>query len=275
MRDVVGAWHNGAMSAFANAEAYHDLMGRWSRALGNELIRFARLLDGTRILDVGCGIGSFSDAVLTVGQRTTVVGIDPSPAFVAGARARIPDRRASFAVGDAQRLAFPDGAFDAAVAMLVLNFVPDPSLAVAEMCRVTSEDGLVAACVWDYGGGMTMMNRFWEAAVALDPAAASSHEAGMRFAHAGELGDAWRAAGLEKIREEPLEIRMRFTSFDDYWQPFLGGVGPSGAYVASISPDRRQALEAKLRAELWENRPETSRTLTARAWAVVGTVPES
>jgi SAM-dependent methyltransferase len=261
------------MTGFADAHGYELLMGRWSHVLGREFVTFTRLPDGARVLDVGCGTGSLTDAILTAARPAEVVGVDPSPTFVALARDRFRDARARFETGDAQSLAFPDGHFTCAASMLVLNFVPERARAVAEMRRVTRGGGLVAACVWDYGGEMTMLRRFWDAAVALDPSAAQRHEGGMPLCRAGELGALWRATGLEHVREGPIVIATHFTSFDDFWKPFLSGVGPSGSYAASLPSTMAQALEARLRAELWNDRPEEARTLPARAWAVVGTVP--
>jgi SAM-dependent methyltransferase len=259
------------MQAFADERGYESLMGRWSRLLGGELMRFAGIGEGERVLDVGCGTGSLASALLADHPGVEVVGVDPSPAFVAAARARVPEAR--FEVGDAQDLNFGDGSFDRSFSMLVLNFVPDPALAAAEMRRVTRPGGSVAACVWDYGGGMGMLRRFWDAAVALDPAAADRHEARMPLCRQGELASLWNRTRLEKVRQEALEISTPFSSFADFWQPFLSGVGPSGAYAASLPLEKREALEAALRRDVWSDRPDEPRVLTARAWAVAGTVP--
>jgi SAM-dependent methyltransferase len=261
------------VTGFADADGYDLLMARWSRMLGRELVRFAGIPLGARVLDVGCGTGSLVDALLGAVQPAGVVGIDPSAAFVGLARSRFGDARVRFETGDAQALAFPDGSFTCAASMIALNFVPAPACAVAEMRRVTGAGGLVTACVWDYGGEMLMLRRFWDAAVALDPAAAARHEAGMPLCRAGELGELWRTAGLTHVREGALEIATRFATFDDFWQPFLCGVGPSGAYAASLAPQMARALEARLRRELWDDRPGESREFPARAWAVAGRVP--
>ena len=260
------------MSAFANGAAYDRFMGRWSRRLGIELAGFANLRGRARVLDVGCGTGALAAAILAANGHAEVVGIDPSETFVAHAREHGADPRARFEVGDAQKLHFPDGAFDAALAMLVLNFVPDPPAAAAEMRRVTRPGGCVAACVWDYGDGMTMLRELWDAAVALDPAAAARHESVMPLTGSGQLGVLWRALGLQAVREQALEFEMRFADFADYWEPFLAGVGPAGGYVAALEPERRSALEARLRTRLWNDRPREPRELPARAWAVAGIV---
>ncbi|HTQ48593.1 MAG TPA: class I SAM-dependent methyltransferase [Polyangiaceae bacterium] len=261
------------MNEFADARAYDRFMGRWSRALGPAFVRFAGVADGSRVLDVGCGTGSLSACVLSELPTATVVGVDPSPGFIAGARLAVPDARARFEVGSAMSLGRPEAAFDAVVSLLVLNFVPDPAIALAEFRRVTRAGGCIAACVWDYGDGMEMLRHFWDAAVAFDAGAAERHEARMPLCRAGELRALWAESGLTDVREQPLEVATRFASFADYWEPFLAGVGPAGAYAAALPPAARGALAARLRAGLWNNAPEQSVTMRARAWAVVGTEP--
>ena len=155
--------------------------------------------------------------------------------------------------------------------MLAINFVPDPARGLAEFRRVTRPGGRIAACVWDYGGGMSMLHAFWDAAIALDSNAAG--ESAMSLCRQGELAALWREAGLADVRDGSLTIEMTFESFDDFWQPFLAGVGPAGGYVAGLTEDRRRGLEEKLRADFWEDQPDRPRTLPARAWAVAGIVP--
>jgi len=259
------------MGAFTDSQAYETFMGRWSRVLGDEFVRFAGVAEDERVLDLGCGTGSLTAAILSARTAGEVVGVDPSPAFVEAARDRFRDADARFETGDAQQLPFADGVFDRVLSMLVVNFVPEPGAAASEMRRVTRRGGQVAACVWDYGGEMRMLRFFWDAAMAIDPSAAARHEERMRLCRRGELEALWRDTGFEDVRETGITIEMRFGSFADYWQPFLAGVGPAGTFVASLAPDRQQALEAKLLADAWANHPNEPRVLPARAWAVVGT----
>jgi SAM-dependent methyltransferase len=259
---------------FDNADAYDRFMGRWSRPLAMQFVRFVEIEDGARALDVGCGTGALSAAILEGRPRAQVVGIDPSAAFVEAARQRVPGARARFEPGDAQALSLPDDSFDVAASMLVFNFIPDGARALGELRRVTRPGGRVAACVWDYAEN-TMLSRFWDAAAALDASAAVRHERGMPLTHAGELESLWRSGGLEDVRSAALTIDMRFESFDDYWQPFLLGVGPAGSCAVSLPEDRRGALERSLRASLWGDQPERPRVLPACAWAVRGTVPRA
>jgi SAM-dependent methyltransferase len=206
--------------------------------------------------------------VLDLAEPVSVTGVDPSPGFVDHARRLVP--AADFEVGDAQALAFPAAAFDAVVSALVLNFVPDPALAASEMLRVARPGGRVAAYVWDYGEGMQMLRSFWDAAVALDPGAATLDE-GPRFplCRPGPLRELWEAAGLREVEVRALEAPTRFRDFDDYWQPFLGGQGPAPGYCVELPASARDALRERLRRAL----PVTAEgaiELSARAWAVKG-----
>ena len=258
---------------FTAGEGYERFMGRWSRLLVPEYIAFAGLRDGERVLDVGTGTGSVAFMLTAAMPACEVVAVDPSEALVAHAKGNTPASRVRFEVGDAQALRYEDGVFDQALSLLVLNFVPDPARAISEMRRVTRPRGTVSAGVWDYDAGMQMLRFFWDEAVALDPAAEPRDERHMKLCREGQLGALWRKAGLADVREQALTIEQRFTSFDDYWAPFLKGVGPAGAYVVSLSEERRSALDARLRARLLGGRPDGAFTLNARAWCVRGTVP--
>lgn len=256
---------------WASGDAYEPYVGRWSRVVAREFLAWLAMPPGGRWLDVGCGTGSLSRVILEVASPTEVVGIDPSAGYVAYARARVPDPRARFEVGDASALPFPSLAFDAVVAGLVLNFVPDPAVAVAEMARTARPGGVVGAYVWDYAGGMELMRRFWDAAVALDPAARELDE-GRRFAavcHPDALAELFRGAGLREVEARAVEVPTVFRDFDDYWRPFLGGQGPAPGYAVALSGERRDALRERIRADL-PVAADGSIPLTARAWAVRG-----
>lgn len=238
-----------------------------------EMVAWLGVAPGGRWLDVGCGTGGLAATILAVGEPATVLGVDPSPAFVAEAATRIADRRAEFRVGAAEALPVAGGAYDVVVSGLVLTFVADPSAALAEIRRATRAGGVVAAYVWDYGGGMQLVRAFWDAAVALDPAAAPLDE-GRRFAGLASgdaLGGLLRSSGLAEVATRAIDVPTVFRDFEDYWGPFLGGVGPAPAYAMSLDEDRRAGLRERLRAGLPTAADGTIR-LIARAWAARGLV---
>jgi SAM-dependent methyltransferase len=199
-----------------------------------------------------------------------MVSVDPSPAFITHAREQVRDPRVRFELGDARALPFADGAFDAIVSGLVLNFVPQPEQVVLEMNRVTRPGGTVATYVWDYTGKMEMKRHFWDAAAALDPAARELDE-GLQYAlcKAGPIGNLFRGAGLGGIDVRAIDVPTHFQDFDDYWSPFLGGQAPAPRYAMSLDEERRTALRERVRSNL-PFAPDGSIHLVARAWAVRG-----
>ena len=245
------------------ADAYDRYMGAWSRQLSPQLIAFAGIRSGQHVLDVGCGPGALTEALLATVDDASVSAVDPSESFVAAARARYPGvdvRRAP-----AEALPFPDRAFDAALAQLVVHFMADPVAGLREMGRVTRRGGAVAACVWDFGGDRGPLGPFWEAARATDASVVDeSHLAGTREGHLSEL---FASAGLADVEDGVLSASRTYADFDDWWTPFTQGVGPGGAYVAGLDASRQATLRERCRSML----PAGAITLTAHAWVARGT----
>jgi SAM-dependent methyltransferase len=256
---------------FEEAGAYEGYIGRWSRALTPNFVRWLAVPLQGRWLDVGCGTGSLSEAIVAGAFPKSVVGVDPSSAFVAHASQAVRDPRVSFRVGNAMGLEFGNATFDVAASSLVLNFVPDPNVALAEMRRVVKPGGRIGACVWDYAGGMQMLRAFWGAAAELDPAAEQLDE-GHRFliTRPDALQACFLGAGLHQVELLPLDVEMVFSDFDDYWRPFLGGQGPAGAYAVSLPQEKRDALAERVRTKL-NPEPDGSIRMVSRAWAAKGT----
>jgi SAM-dependent methyltransferase len=244
------------------AEAYDRFMGRYSTLLSPQLADLAGVAAGQRVLDVGCGPGALTAELVTRLGPTAVTAVDPSAPFVAAARERNPG--VDVLQASAERLPFPDRSFDAALAQLVVHFMSDPVAGLTEMARVTRRDAVVAACVWDHFGGQGPLGVFWRAAREIDPEVDDeSRLAGTREGHLAEL---FVAAGLRDVDEAVLSASLEHPSFEEWWEPFTGGVGPAGSYVAGLDPERQAELREKCRSRL----PSPPFVLTAIAWAARG-----
>lgn len=249
-------------------DRYEDYMGRWSRLVARKFVAWLALPPALRWLDVGCGTGALTQVILEDGAPASVVGLDPSEGFIASARSRVKDARASFQIGAAHAIPLDDAAVDAVVCGLVINFTPDPAQALADMTRVVRPGGTVAAYVWDYAAGMQMIRLFWDAATALDPSAQALDE-GRRFpiCTPAALLKLWNACGLDQAVCCSLDEPTVFKSFDDYWSPFLGRQGPAPTYCAALTDDGRAKLRDRLKA-LVPVESDGSIRLVARAFAV-------
>jgi SAM-dependent methyltransferase len=246
------------------ADAYDRFMGRYSLLLSPQLADFAGVRAGQRVIDVGCGPGALTAELVARLGPEAVAAVDPSEPFVAAARARNPGVDVQNA--SAEHLPYPDGTFDAALAQLVVHFMSDPVAGLAEMARVTRPGGVVAACVWDYGGGVSPLGVFWQAARELDSEV--DDESGLAGTHEGHLADLMEAAGLRDVERATLTSSLEHQTFDEWWQPFTLGVGPAGKYVAGLDAGRQAELREKCRSLL----PAAPFVVTARAWAARGLV---
>jgi SAM-dependent methyltransferase len=246
-------------------------MGRWSRRLAPRFVSWLHIPPGVHWLDVGSGTGSLAHAIGSHADPASVVGCDPAQAFVEYAREHTRDGRVSFVAAGVGSLPRRPGGYGSVTSMFALNFFPDARAAVHEMRAIAAPGGTVSACVWDYSDGMQFLRHFWRAATALDAAARELDE-GSRFplCHREALTSLFRDGGLGDVRCEPIEIPTTFTSFDDYWRPFLGGTGPAPSYVSSLDAGRRALLAQRLE-EMVPREPDGTIALTARAWAVRGT----
>jgi SAM-dependent methyltransferase len=268
--DPVGSAAVADVEAFQSPEAYDRFVGRYGAQLAAELIGFACVEPGMRTLDVGCGPGALTTALAGRLGPENVSAVDPSPPFVQTSLARAPG--AQVLVAQAEALPFPDDTFDAALSQLVVNFMGDALAGVSEMSRVTKPGGVVASCVWDYGGEMTLLRVFWDAAREVDPERGAAADEGvtMSWCREGELAELWEAAGLGEVRLGALVVRAKYSDFDDLWWPLPMGVGPAGAFCKSLDDEGRAALRDSLCRRLGVG--DGPFELTARAWAVTGSV---
>lgn len=248
------------MSFDVSADDYLRFMGRYSEPLAAQFAELAGIRRGQRVLDVGCGPGALTAELASRAGAEAVSAVEPSASFAAAVRERLPG--VDVRLSAAEELPFPDGAFDAAMAQLVVHFMADPVLGLREMGRVTRPGGVVAACVWDHAGGRGPLTAFWRAARELDPAA--DDESGLAGVREGHLAELFAQAGLGPARVTTLTVRVRQAGFESWWEPFTLGVGPAGAYLAALPADRRAALRERCRRLL----PEGPFEVSATVWAV-------
>jgi SAM-dependent methyltransferase len=250
-------------------DAYEAYMGRWSRRLARGFVEWLQPAAAAHWLEIGCGTGALTSTISECGEPASVVACDPSAPFVEHARAHLQDPRVSFVVAGADALPHRPGGFDFVVSGLVLNFVPDIKAVLRSVCDRLCPAGVIAAYVWDYAEGMEFLQVFWEAAGALDSRAIELDE-GRRFplCRPSALSSVFRVAGLSNVETHAIEITTEFSTFDDYWRPFLQGTGPAPSYVASLESHERERLRLRLQQRL--STGEGSIRLRARAWGVRG-----
>lgn len=253
------------MSFAVPADAYRRFMGRFAGPLARRFVVMLAPAPDTRVLDVGCGPGASTEALVQVVSPRQVCAVDPSALFVAAVRRRLPEVDARIAT--AERLPWQSAAFDLTTAQLVLHFLPDPVAGLREMARVTRPGGRIAASVWDHAGTRGPLAVFWRAVHDLDPGASGEH--GMPGTAEGQLTDLCVAADLADVVAGALTVTVRFTDVDDWWDPFTLGVGPAGAYVAGLDDAARAALRRRC-AELL---PPGPFDVDATAWVVTARVP--
>ena len=256
---VSDAWERGS--------PYEQYVGRWSRQVAPAFLAWLNIEPDRRWLDVGCGTGALSAAILDHCSPSSVMGVEPSEGFRTTAKLNL-EGRVALHSGDAASLPLDDDAVDAVVSGLVLNFIPDQPAALQEMARVTRKGGTVAAYVWDYAGKMELMRYFWDAAVSLS-AAAHALDEGVRFpvCRPQALQELFTSELFSPPQVQGIEIATPFASFEEYWQPFLGGQGPAPAYAMSLTADDRRQLHDRLRDRV-PSKPDGSLSMTARVWAI-------
>jgi ubiquinone/menaquinone biosynthesis C-methylase UbiE len=252
------------VSFAGSADAYDRFMGRYSVRLAPSFADFAGVAPGQSVVDVGCGPGALTTELVQRLGSTAVAAVDPSEQFVTAARERHPGVDVQQAA--AEELPFADNEFDAALAQLVVHFMADPGRGLAEMARVTHPGGVVAACVWDHAGGRTPLAPFWDAVHELDPDAIDESQlAGGRDGHIAEL---LTEIGLRQVEQTALPVSVEHATFEEWWEPFMLGVGPAGSYATSLDPDRREELRERCRERLGPG----PFALESRAWTARGDV---
>ena len=249
-------------------QPYEQYMGRWSRLIARRFLNWLNAPPGKRWLDMGCGTGALTDAILAQAEPASILAVDSSPAFIEHLRQQSANPRLSFRVSDAMDEPATPGFVDIAVSALMLNFVPEPVTALRGLLRSVVPGGTVAFYVWDYPGRMDMLRYFWDSAVSLWPDA-SVHDEALRFTmcRPEPLSRFMREAGGREVEVTPLEASRIYANFEAFWTPLLGGQGPIPRYVSTLREEERDALRLELRRRL-PARPDGSIELVAQAWGV-------
>ncbi len=254
-----------------SGQSYEDYMGRWSRLIAPQFVAWLQPRPGLRWLDMGCGTGVLSDAILAQADPASILAVDSSEGFIAHFKVRSTDRRISYQVGNALDGPATPGFVDLAVSGLMVNFVPEPVTALRAMRLAVAPGGTVAFYVWNYPGRMDMTGYFWQAATALWPEA-RVHDQAVRFpmCRGDILADLLAQAGGNDVQVVELEASRHYAGFEDFWAPFLGGQGPAPRFVSDLTAEGRHALRQELRHRL-PIRSDGSFELIARAWALRAT----
>jgi ubiquinone/menaquinone biosynthesis C-methylase UbiE len=258
-----------------DAAQYEQMMGRWSRDLALPFLELAGLRDGERVIDVGCGTGSLTFAMLDAARDLQITAVDYSPIYLDAARARPGAAGVRFEQADATALPFEDAGFDRALSLLMLHFVPEARRAIGEMRRVVKPGGTIGAAVWDASGGYVANRLFWDTVACLAPGGEDGRKRsyGRPMTHKGEMRSAFVENGLREVVETTLTIRMSFGDFADYWAPIAGDEGPFGEFLRKLSAQELAAVERGLRAAYQGGAPDGPRSFAASAWACRGYVP--
>jgi SAM-dependent methyltransferase len=247
------------MSFAVAAEAYDKFMGRYSNPLAPLFADFAGVTPGQRVLDVGAGPGALTAVLAERLGANAVAAVEPSEPFVGALRERYPDVTVLHAA--AESLPFEDGGFDTAIAQLVVHFMKDPVRGLSEMHRVTAPGGVVAATVWDHGGGHGPLSVYWEVVRELDPS--NTGEGRLAGATQGDLTRLFEQAGLTDVEEQSLTVTVEHETFEEWWEPYTLGVGPAGSYVGGLDPEAREELRERCRERL----SDLPIVVSASAWS--------
>ena len=254
---------------FDDGAAYERFMGRWSRGAGEVFLEWLAPAPGACWLDVGCGTGSFTELIVDRCAPSAVSAIDPERAQIDHASNRPVGQQVQFRVGDAQALPFAGRSFDVVASALVLNFVPDPELALLEMVRVARSGAIVGAYVWDFAAELSptwpMRLGLRELGVAIAPTP------GAENSRLSALKTSFEHAGLKDVTTRSIDVTSRFSDFEDFWISQTPAFNPIARKIAELAMNDRTRLIEVVRAKVL--RPDGSVEYVARANAVSGRAP--
>jgi SAM-dependent methyltransferase len=239
-----------------DGDAYDNFMGRYSTLLAPRFADFAGVGAGMRALDVGAGTGALTAEL--VARGASAAAADPSPEFVAVLRTRFPEMEVREA--PAEELPFETGAFDVALAQLVVAFVSDAPAAVAEMARVARR---VAVCMW----GVAEVDMFAAIDRTAEAIGASRATEPRRYRTPQEIHGL--LAPLGEVESAELDVTVGYRDYGEFWGTLQRGVGPAGHWIASLDADAHERAHDELFRQLGS--PGATFELNARAFAAAVT----
>lgn len=255
---------------FEDGTAYERMMGVWSRLVGEIFLDWLSPPPGQAWIDVGCGNGAFTQLLAERCAPSEILGVDPSEAQLSFARSRPMGDVACFKQGDAMMLPCEDNRFDVAIMALVIFFVPEPTVGVAEMKRVVKPDGTIAAYAWDVlkPGGFPMAAMQDELRdMAITPMLPPRAE----VSRIDVLQALWAEAGLANIATREITVARTFENFEDFWSSVEIAIS-MGPGTREMGEERKARLKAGLRSRLPADASGRI-SFTSRANAVTGRVP--
>jgi len=256
----------------ASGNGYELQMGRFSRLLAPKFLDFIDFKDSENILDAGCGTGALTSEILCRTKNAKIFGIDISEAYVEFAARKVMDPRVSFKAADLNALPMPDETFDQVVSQLVLDFVPNTTVALSEISRVLKPGGRLAVAVWDARGGLVFNRFFLDTAAMLDPEANELRKKNYTrpLRRPGHLEKALNSTGFTKTQCGEVHIRTEFASFEDYWSPFDGTDGPIPSYLSKQNAELKKQIKDAVREAYLDGEADGPRSYVATAWVATG-----
>lgn len=245
---------------------------------GSAVVERARLSNGDRVLDVGCGNGAMTiEAARRVAPDGSAVGADLSEPMLQTARSRAEQAAgadATFAVADAQ-VDDLGGPFDAIVSRFGIMFFEDPDAAFANLARALTREGRVSFACWapaiENAWVAVPMGAIIEAVGPPPGGPPDPDQPGpFRYADPGPLLDSLERAGLVDAAAEKLETTLLVGgrgSLDDVLS-FVENGGMMRAVLADLSDDDRARALTALRASLEPHVTDDGVCMGAAVWLV-------
>ena len=232
---------------FEDGNTYERVMGVWSQIVGKEFIEWLNPTSGQSWIDIGCGTGAFTAQIAELCSPSQLLGIDPSDHQIEFARKRSMAHSATFQTGDATALPCEPSSFDVATMALVLFFLPDPVLGMAEMKRVVKSEGTLAAYVWDIPGKGLPLDpihaefRKREIDYPLPP---SSDVSSMH-----QLQKLWTEVGMRSLECKQIKVSRTFKNFDEFWD-INASVQAITTVLDELSPQTVAEIRSNVEREL-------------------------